>query len=446
MWKVCCLLFSVSVGCLASSTAVSATSTSAAASTLAELNARGNVAAVELKRWYDSVTEDCGGPDKPGYLCSGITMRTTASSIGFLPWEPTDSQLEKGSVAFSWVRRDNNFGRPFGNQNGLILYPTQAVPEGKIATLNVLCTFPINANTNQRPTLQGCGPITGFEDTTNTCQALGVNTAQQWLEKYPQANNYRVCGWDLRGQPREAAQRFQTALQARAGMSEALWPINNEVLLPVWQRGQGGELAVHSFFYLEGEREALAKAQYDQIRYQQKYTQLIPIVRVTFPADKSGLLAFAYSPQDQAAGQPTPTPSIDFEDLALGQQAKVSSQGVEFQLDRTKRGVSDKPHEASKGLISGKHLEMDSSVKFVLEGAGRRLVTFTWGCNSFCGVSTAIAGEGEELSEEGPGEMRYGTKELIIDGPEVISVTVDTEEDDSVLVLDNLNVQQLPDK
>ncbi|MFT0520038.1 hypothetical protein [Pseudomonas faucium] len=42
--------------------------------------------------------------------------------------------------------------------------------------------------------------------------------------------------------------------------------------------------------------------------------------------------------------------------------------------------------------------------------------------------------------------MHYGTKELIIDGPQVLTLTVDTEEDDALLVFDNLIVQKLPEK
>ncbi|WP_152645339.1 hypothetical protein [Pseudomonas sp. 10-1B] len=432
MRKIACLLSLFISGCVA----VPHSTTSSVAS----LDERGSQAVTELRRWYQSITDDCGGPDKPGYLCSGIALRTTGSSLDFLPWEPSDSQITKGSVAFSWLRQDSNFGKPFGNQNGLIMYPTQAVPEGKVANLHMLCTFPINANTNQRPTLQGCGPITGYEQTTDTCQALGITTPQQWLERYPQAGNYRVCGWDMRALEGSSAEGFQTAITARAGLADDLWSINNEVLLPVWEKGKSGTLPVHSFFYVEGEREALAKAQYDQIRYQQHHQQLIPVMRVAFPDNKAGSATFTYDAQDQAVGRPTPTPSVNFEALAVGQYPQVISNGVVFQLDRSKRGVSDNSHEASEGRIVGKHLEVDSTIKFVLEGAGRRLVRFSWGCNTYCGMQTEIAGDYDELSEEGPGAMRYGMKEFIIDGPEVVVVSVDTEEDDSLLVLDNLEV------
>ena len=408
------------------------------------LDQRGQLAVFELRRWYESTVQDCGGADSPSNRCSGVALRTTASNPGVQPWEPSAGQLEKGSVAFSWIRHDSTFGKPFGNLNGLILYPPLEAPEGKLDDLDVLCTFPINANTNQRPTLQGCGPIAGYETTTDTCQALGVESARQWLDRYPEAGNYRVCGWDLRTEPATAASAFQKSVQAREGLADAFWPINNEVLLRVWEPGQGGRLPLHSFFYVEGERDALAKAQFDQIRYAYQYGPPIPVVRVKFPGDRGERAVFSYEPRDQALGQPTPTPTVDFEALAVGPYARVESNGVEFTLNRDNRGVSDKPHEASEGRIKGKHLEANSTIRFVLEGAGRRLVSFSWGCNSYCGMTRVIAQEHEELFEDGPGDMHYGTKEFIIDGPEVVIVTVDTEEDDSQVVLDNLVVRALP--
>ncbi|WP_252089604.1 hypothetical protein [Pseudomonas sp. MWU13-3659] len=409
------------------------------------LDRRGQLAVFELRQWYESTVQDCGGADSPSYRCSGVALRTTASNPGIQPWEPSAGQLEKGSVAFSWLRHDSTFGKPFGNLNGLILYPPLKAPEGKLDDLDVLCTFPINANTNQRPTLQGCGPITGYETTTDTCQALGVDSARHWLDKYPEAGNYRVCGWDLRAEPVISASAFHSAVEARGGLSDALWPINNEVLLRVWEPGQGGRLPLHSFFYVEGERDALAKAQFDQIRYAYQYGPPIPVMRVKFPSDRTERVAFSYEPGDQALGQPTPTPTVDFEEQDVGAYARVESKGVEFILNRENRGVSDKPHGGINCKIEGKHIEANSTVRFVLTGAGPRVVSFSWGCSSYCGVQTVIAGKYYDLREdEEPAGMQYGTHTFTIDGPEVVIVTVDTEEDDSQLVLDNLVVRALP--
>ncbi|MBK4987248.1 hypothetical protein [Pseudomonas sp. S36] len=408
------------------------------------LNQRGRESVDQLKTWYDAVADDCGGPSKPAYLCSGIHVRTTTTSTQFLPWEPTQSQLTKGSVAFSWLRQDNNFGKPFGNQNGLILPPVQAVPPGKNNKLEVLCSFPINANTNQRTSLQGCGPITGYETTTASCQTLGVSTAQQWLERYPNAGNYRVCGWDMREPSQPPAKAFQTAIQARAGLADALWHVNNEVLLPVWSAGSGGELPIQAFFFVSGEPQALVKAQFDQIRYYQAYQQLVPVVSLAFPSAKGGVMTFGYDADGQAVGRPTPLPDIDFEHLAVGDVAKVTVDEVVFEMGPRRQGVSDAAHD-SGGLIAGKHLQADGTITFSLPGAGRRLVSFSWGSNSYTGLGLSISGEQIELSEDDAGPMRYGRQELIIEGPEVFTLTVDSTEDDSLLVLDNLKVEKLPD-
>lgn len=47
---------------------------------LVELNKRDEQVVAQLKVWYDATTEDCGGPDKPSYLCSGIEMRAAETS------------------------------------------------------------------------------------------------------------------------------------------------------------------------------------------------------------------------------------------------------------------------------------------------------------------------------------------------------------------------------
>ena len=71
------------------------TSATAKSQQLIELNKRGEQAVTQLKVWYDSVTEDCGGPDKPSYLCSGFEMRATGFSPESLPWDPSRKHLIK---------------------------------------------------------------------------------------------------------------------------------------------------------------------------------------------------------------------------------------------------------------------------------------------------------------------------------------------------------------
>lgn len=409
-----------------------------------QLQAQQNDATADLERWYGSVVDDCGDPSRPAYQCSGILLRATGTKAGSLPWEPSDRQIAKGSVSFSWVRQDVGFAKPFDRHNGFILYPNQAVPDGKLTDLKIRCSFPINANTNNRQTLQGCGPFTGHEQTTDTCQNLGLLTARQWLDRYPQADNARVCGWaldDAHGS--RAAEWFRIAAEAHQGLADALWATNNEVLVSVWPKGSD-QLPLHSFFYVPSEWGALVKAQHDQIQYHQRHGQVIPIVKLGFPGNREGSMSFAYDVYDQAIGRPVRTGFVDFEDAAVGPQQRVTAAGIEFLLGGDRGQVSDRPHPASHGLIRSRHISVDSTISFSLQGPGRRRVAFSWGCNRLCALQKVVADEHILLQEEETGEMHYGFTEFVIDGPEAFILVIASVEDDIELVIDNLDVQELP--
>lgn len=107
-------------------------------------------------------------------------------------------------------------------------------------------------------------------------------------------------------------------------------------------------------------------------------------------------------------------------------------------------GVSDRGHPASHGLISGRHLSVDSVISFALEGAGRRRVAFSWGCNRPCGLQKVIADEHILLFDQESGDMRYGSTEFTLDGPEAFVLLTDSEDDEMEMVLDNLEVRELP--
>lgn len=410
-----------------------------------KLPARHSSVVEDLERWYGNVVDDCGGGEMPAYLCSGILLRATRSAVDFLPWEPTDRQIAKGSVAFSWLRQDDVFSTPARRQNGFILYPNQEVPSGQFSNLRVLCSFPTNAGTDQRPTLQGCGPVPSHERTTDTCQYLGVMTARQWLDLYPDAGNSQVCGWDLRhaggGTP---ARWFKLSAEAHQGLPDALWALNNEVLVTAWPKGSGEQLPLHSFFHVQGSRQALIKAQHDQIRYYQRHGRVIPIVQLGFPASRQEGMSFDYDERDQAVGQPTRLGAADFEDAAVGQQAYVASGAFEFELSGGRAGVSDRQHPASQGLISKKHLSVNLAISVALEGVQRRRVAFSWGCNRPCALQKTIADEHIMLFEQEVDDMVYGSMEFIVDGPEGLVLVTDSEGDGMEMVLDNLEVQELP--
>lgn len=412
---------------------------------LVELNKRGEQVIAQLKAWYDATTDDCGGPDKPSYLCSGIEMRATETSPDALSWDPSQKHLDKGAIAFSWVRRDTNFARPAERFNGFLFPPLQAIPDGKINDLQVLCAFPTDGGTDNRETAQGCGPQRGFEATTDACQKVGIENADEWLQAYSadDIRRARFCGWDLREEPANMkAQWFEMPVQIRARLEPDAWLGYNEILLPVWKVGVGRDLPLYAFFYVEGEQQGRIKAQYDQVRYDAAYGQSIPVVRIKFPTDKDQLMVFTYADEDQAVGQPVPWSKIDFETEDVGERKEFTIDGVTFMVDG-RGSISDESHEGSRGLISGKHLKYESFIQVVLPGKGRREVSYNWGCTDVCIRDTLLSDNYTVLTER-PGA--YGTDRFIIDGPEIMTLYIGDEGENLQMVMDTLEVKAATQK
>ncbi|WP_338744134.1 hypothetical protein V3D52_14925 [Pseudomonas putida] len=413
---------------------------------LTALNKRGEQAIAQLKVWYDSVTEDCGGPDKPSYLCSGIEMRATGLSPGFLPWDPSQKHLDKGAIAFSWVRRDTNFGRAAERFNGFLFPPLQAIPHNKIRDLEVLCTFPIDGGTDNRDTANGCGPHDGFEATTDACQKVGVRDADAWLATYSDDDiaKSRVCGWDLREAPANMkAQWFEMPIKVRAGLSAEAWFGYNEILLPVWKFGVGADLPLYAFFYVEGQTQAGLLAQFDQVRYHAAYGQAVPVIRIKLPTAKDQVMQFTYDEEDQAVGRPVVTSHIAFESEEVGDRKEFKVDRLAFILHGA-GGISDDTHEGGGSSISGKHLKFVDSTEILLPGNGRRRVSYDWGCSDICTRDLSFT-ENHRLLNDREG-MHYGSDELTVDGPEILHLYMVEDGENPRMVIDNLKVTQAQER
>ncbi|ATB67720.1 hypothetical protein [Pseudomonas mosselii] len=407
---------------------------------LIELNKRGEQAIAQLKVWYNSTTEDCGGPDKPSYLCSGIEMRATGTDPDVFSWDPSPKHTDKGAIAFSWVRRDSNFASPAERYNGFLFPPLQAIPEGKIRDLQVLCTFPTDGGTDNRETAQGCGPQRNFESTTDACQKIGVNSAEQWLEKYSadDIRRARFCGWDLREEPAGMrAQWFEMPIKVRAGLSASAWAGYNEILLPVWKVGVGADLPLYAFFYVEGQTRAGLLAQFDQVRYHTAYGQAVPVIRIKFPTAKDQVMQFTYDEGDQAVGRPIVTSNVDFESEQTGERKEFKVDGSTFILHGTGE-VSDDSHGGGGSKISGKHLEFEGPTDILLPGNGRRRVSYDWGCSDICTRDLSLT-ENHRLLNDREG-MHYGSDELTVDGPEILHLYMVEDVENPRMVIDNLKV------
>lgn len=313
-------------GCMTSSGHIKqATSASSVeSSTAIRIDATGEQALKDIRTWYESQLTDCGGPRTPAFFCSGVMIRGTKTSPNYYPWDPSPASIENGGVSFSWLRRGHDFGRfAYSYGNGFIFYPKQFVPSGKMPTPEVLCTFPIDADSVNRPTLQGCGPNTHDAANSAPCETLVVGTAEQWLDRNDKVKDYfsGACGWSVRIDENDTSARFQASIRARSMLTGARWNRPDELRLATWATGAGADLPIRAFFYLVTAQGALDNARDDQKRYFNAYHEFVPIIRLALPADPTGATVFAYEDSDQAVS-PGPDPGlghrIDFENVPIG--------------------------------------------------------------------------------------------------------------------------------
>ncbi|ORL63813.1 hypothetical protein [Pseudomonas putida] len=440
------------LGALALSSQVHATSTPPLSDTqpafaeapVGDLSQRGAKAARELNAWFAATPDDCGGPDKPAHLCSGLMLRATDTNPNFLPWDPSPGAIALGGVSFSWLRRDHTFARTWENWNGFIFYPGHATPPDRLDSIKVLCSFPINADTWQRPDLQGCGPMPDAPELTDTCQNLNIHSASDWLTKYSKtATTNKVCGWDIREGREATAAWFKASIDAHQGLTGLAWETFDELMLSSWRTGDGAQLPLHSFFYPARSLESRAKARIDQTRYFEQYGQTLPLIRLAFPQDRHATTVISFLEADQAVGLSAPRLEVDFEDIPPGSPADLVSGGMGFAAIASEL-IEIQDSNLGSPLITGNYLVVDNLLDFPVDPngnhTGTRTVEFSWGCNSYCSVTELTSGRETVLVEaETVGPMRFGRHTVSVTAPEVIRLT-SSMEDGSRIVLDNLTI------
>lgn len=259
----------------------------------------GDQAVADLNRWYGDTRANCGSASAPAFLCTGVMLRATQTSAAFLPWNPNPSST---GVSFSWIRSDVNFGDlVYAYWNGFIFYPRNEAPTGA-NVINVRCVFPMDADTNSRPTLEGCGPSTQVPATSKPCGA-DIATAAQWLAHFNAlADKYRgQCGWNMTSG--STSDRFVQSIGAHQGLADRWWNLQNEVRMSKW--AQNSVVPIRAFFYVPGHANALQNAQNDQQRYAQAFAgAFAPIIRLTLPSSKAAKASFDYVSADQAVVDP----------------------------------------------------------------------------------------------------------------------------------------------
>lgn len=265
----------------------------------------GEVVQRQLTERYNDTRINCGLPSQPAFLCSGVIIRATTYSPNYHVWDNSVNSHRKGSVSFSYLRRDSQFLSTSGaNGNGYIFLPP-FYANGKL-TPELLCAFPLNGATDYRDN-KGCG-ASPEAPLSAPCQSLGITTARGWYENFAIAGR-NLCGFDTRNiLGAGATTAFIATLEARQLLLSYVpyyFSQNNEVVLDIWPDGQGNNLPLQAFFYETGQPgTGRVDAQNNQLDFKNTTGLSVPVIAITMPESNEDSAVFNYLPGDQVIALP----------------------------------------------------------------------------------------------------------------------------------------------
>ncbi|SFU95884.1 hypothetical protein [Xenorhabdus koppenhoeferi] len=251
-----------------------------------------DVAKKITQRYFDNQIS-CGDDGLPVFLCSGVLIRGTVASDEYHSWNPSPISQRKGSVSFSYLRSDIRIIElEVDHHNGYIFYPYLENTDNTKINPEILCYFPIDGGTDARDD-RGCGTYFGYQNSV-PCQQQNITTAEQWVNNYINvnySNRAAQCCFDVTGDG--SADIFMQAIKVHSLID---FPLNNELVLAIWEQDIPEKLPIEAFFY---QNNGLQDAQHDQKDFYQSTGILLPIIKITFPLDKSKDIRFTYNQEDQ---------------------------------------------------------------------------------------------------------------------------------------------------
>lgn len=255
-----------------------------------------------LTERYNDTRDNCGAATQPAFLCSGVLIRGTMFSHSFHSWDNSLTSHQKGAVSFSYLRKDALSKGIFG-ANGYIFSPAFSA-NGKLPP-EVLCSFPLDAITTAREGT-GCGALPGYPK-SGPCQLQGVYTAAQWYAHWlddPQPFLGSQCGFDVRASlGAGAATAFIATIHAMALIGYTGTNVD-ELRLAVWPDGQGQNLPLEAFFYVDKQMHGLSGARKDQVDFKNTTGFDVPVIALKLASIIGSDVTFEYRPEDQAIPLP----------------------------------------------------------------------------------------------------------------------------------------------
>lgn len=270
---------------------------------------RGEIAVCHLNLAYHNQTDWCGhhaGENRHAALCSGILLRGITSPQKRGPYHAWDIRPTYAGVSFSFLRKDQQFGRlAYSYQAGIIVNPYDHTPAGK-TRVEMKCAFPFDGDSVNRRDF--CGQDRDYTE-SNPCYSLTpkVTTPASWREHFEQykgkpESGMHACGFMLDGP--DAREQLRVSMQSRneylAHHPEA-FDSENEVVLKPWNPRMPKQIPLEAFFYLQGSSEGLDSARSDQQEFYDAtdHQERVPIIQLQLPTSNTGEAHFSFHTADQ---------------------------------------------------------------------------------------------------------------------------------------------------
>lgn len=268
------------------------------------VKASGEDIAQYLNTDYSNTVNNCGEESEPAFLCSGVMIRAALPGSGYHVWDPSPSAETTGGISFSYLRADDNsLSFVHSEASGFIFYPYFYAPDGKNTDIDVMCSFPLDADTVNRSN-NGCGKHSGNYPKSGPCQEQGIMTAQEWYDNGTSMDGQ--CGFNVADSSAyDTADAFIQSINARGLLTESQREEQNEIRLKTWAMGMQDTLPVEAFWYIKGNSQGLSDAQYNQQDFYNSTTNhiVIPVIQIIPPSDTSGKFEFKYNDADQIVTQ-----------------------------------------------------------------------------------------------------------------------------------------------
>lgn len=260
----------------------------------------GQQVANGLTQRYHNTSESCANGSRPAYVCTGVILRGTLTSMtdAYDVWNPSPTAVNVGGVSFSYIRSDYKMSRLANFYNhGFILYPPATAP-AKATRLTVLCFFPVDGASDNRSD-NGCGPVRSDAQAGKPCAARGVTTGVQWVAHYKaEPALLKRCSFDVRESlGSQAVRNFNEGLNGGRMASAATIQIPNDLKIQLWPQDIPGQLPIEAFFYVSS--AGLQSARHNQRRYRQLTGITLPVIALSMPTTPYTISTFTFNAADQ---------------------------------------------------------------------------------------------------------------------------------------------------